>query len=690
MHRSAVNRERLRRILALLAAAALMLMIAVGGMAVYSARVIDRVQRANELQLAERRVNRALVRLREDVLSAAVWDDAYSAMGRHDQAWMQLNFGDYYADYLHHDVTLAFGGGDRPIFASRDSQPVDVATEADFARAIAPIVAAVRREAARKGAATGLEGATTREAAVLVGREPYFVVVSTIVREDRRSPQHAGADPVVASAKRVAHFMPSLAEDLGLRDPRLISDPPLAGAPAVDLRDPQGRPIARLTWAPTRPGSERLMGTVPWLGLLCVGVILAVIAAGSRVYRLIDALAANEAALDQSLKAAEAANAAKSQFLANMSHELRTPLNGIIAVSELLRSRQADRQAQDMADTIIASGRTLESVVNDILDVAKIDAGQIRFERAPFDLAAALKDMAALHGAAASVKGVEMVLNLHPSIEGLYEGDRYRVSQVVTNLLSNAVKFTEAGAVRLSARRVKAGVRIAVSDSGVGFDRAIAKRLFQPFEQADVSVSRKYGGTGLGLSICKSLVEMMGGALAARSVVGKGAVFIARLPLERLGDVPVATDLAAATPPITGKSLRVLFADDHAVNRKVVTLILEPLGVALLEVENGAEALEAARAAELDLILMDLQMPVMDGLTAIREIRAFERSHAAPPTPIIALTANAMPDDVSRSLEAGADLHLAKPIRPAALLAAIQAVQHEAESNRSTAEGAAA
>lgn len=262
MHRSAVNRERLRRILALLAAAALMLMIAVGGMAVYSARVIDRVQRANELQLAERRANRAL-RLREDVLSAAVWDDAYSAMGRHDPAWMQLNFRDYYADYLHHDFTLAFGGGDRPIFASRDSQPVDVATEADFARAIAPIIAAVRREAARKCAATGLEGATTREAAVLVGREPYFVVVSTIVREDRRSPQHAGADPVVASAKRVAHFMPSLAEDLGLRDPRLISDPPLAGAPAVDLRDPQGRPIARLTWAPTRPGSERLMGTVP-------------------------------------------------------------------------------------------------------------------------------------------------------------------------------------------------------------------------------------------------------------------------------------------------------------------------------------------------------------------------------------------------------------------------------------------
>lgn len=694
MHHSAINRERLRRILALLAAAALMLMIAVGGLAVYSARVIDRVQRANELQLAERRVNRALVRLREDVLSAAVWDDAYSAMGRNDQAWMQLNFGDYYADYLHHDVTLAFGEGDRPIFASRDSDPVDVATEADFARAIAPIVAAVRREAARKGAATGLEGATTREAVVLVGRAPYFVVVSTIVREDGRSPLHTGADPVVASAQRVAHFVPSLAEDLGLRAPRLISVSPLAGAPAVDLRDAQGRPIARLSWTPTRPGSERLMGTVPLLGLLCVGVILAVIAAGSRVYRLIDSLAANELALDQSLKAAEAANAAKSQFLANMSHELRTPLNGIIAISELLRSRQADRQAQEMADTIIASGRTLESVVNDILDVAKIDAGQIRFERAPFDLATALKDMAALHGAAASVKGVEVVLKLHPSVEGLYEGDRYRVSQVVSNLLSNAVKFTESGAVRISARRVKSGVRIAVSDSGVGFDRAIAKRLFQPFEQADVSVSRKYGGTGLGLSICKSLVEMMGGTLAARSVVGKGAVFIARLPLERLGDVHVATDLAAATPPraapITGKSLRVLFADDHAVNRKVVTLILEPLGVDLLEVENGAEALEAARGAEFDLILMDLQMPVMDGLTAIREIRAFERSHAAPPTPIIALTANAMPDDVSRSLEAGADLHLAKPIRPAALIAAIQAVQHDARSNRSAAEGAAA
>lgn len=678
--RSPFNRQQLLRILALLALAALALAVAVGGLVAYSAKVIDGAQRANETRLAERRVERTLVRMREDVVSAAVWNDAYAAMHADDQAWMQINFGDYYTDYMHHEVTAAYDAAGRLVYASRDSEPVDLASEAAFDRAIAPLVAAVRKEGATKRGAMGLDAATTREGVVMIGREPYFVAVSAVVREDAGQPLEPGGDPVVASGMKVTSFVPALTADLGLQSPRMVVGAHEPVEPAIDLRDERGRVLASVTWTPARPGQDLLTGAVPLLAVLLGVVILAVIAAGFRVYRLIGDLALNEQALDRSLRNAETANAAKSQFLANMSHELRTPLNGVIAMTELLRARQTDLRSREMADTIVASGRTLESVVNDVLDVSKIEAGQITFELEAFDLAALLTDVAALHGATAAAKGVGVELDLRPEAEGLYEGDRHRVCQVLSNLVSNAVKFTGEGAVRISARRSAAGLRVAVSDSGIGFDRSIADRLFQRFEQADVSVSRRFGGTGLGLSICRSLVEMMGGCIAVRSVVGKGTVFIAYMPLKRLGDVAVETSSEVVefmNASVSAAPLRILFADDHAVNRKVVALILEPLGAHLVEVENGAQAVEAVRTSDFDLILMDVQMPVMDGLTATREIRTLEASRRSVRTPIISLTANAMPDDIARSLEAGADLHLTKPIRPAALIAAVQAVQAE-------------
>ena len=399
-----------------------------------------------------------------------------------------------------------------------------------------------------------------------------------------------------------------------------------------------------------------------------------------RVRALINQLADNEAALDRTLAQAEAANAAKSQFLANMSHELRTPLNGIIALTELLARRQSDPTSSDMARTIVASGRTLEHVVNDILDIARIEANQLRFELAPFGLGGALGEIVDLHRAAAGAKGVRLELLIPPSAEGVYEGDRTRIGQVVSNLVSNAVKFTEQGSIRVTVRAVSDGLRIFVADTGIGFDRSTSRRLFQRFEQADASTNRKYGGTGLGLSICRSLVEMMGGRIGVRSRIGTGSIFAVYLPLRRVGEtVPVNADevqsaRSAGAAEASDAPLRILFADDHQVNRKVVALILEPLGVDLTGVEDGALALEAFRNGTFDLVLMDVQMPVMDGLTATRAIREFERSTGRARTPVISLTANAMSDDVRRSLEAGSDLHLAKPIRPDKLIDTINRV----------------
>jgi signal transduction histidine kinase/ActR/RegA family two-component response regulator len=514
----------------------------------------------------------------------------------------------------------------------------------------------------------------TREATVLVGDEPYFVIVSTVVPEDVEHTAPGRRDPIVVSGLSVRSFVTTLEADLMLDQPRLLGPGPEPGDAAVVLKDASGERLGAIAWVPNQPSVSLLARAIPALCVL-VALLLATFGIGGvRVYRLLCELAENEEALDRTLAEAEAANAAKSQFLANMSHELRTPLNGVIAMTELLHAHQSDERGREMARTIVASGQTLEHVVNDILDVAKIEAGQLQFEIAPFDLAEVLEAAAALHGASAAAKGVLLKLAVHPDADGVYAGDRTRVSQLVTNLAGNAVKFTETGCVQITARCHKGGLCISVSDTGIGFDRATAARLFQRFEQADVSVSRRYGGTGLGLSISASLAEMMGGNISVRSVPGKGSTFFAHLPLRRLGDAVtrVMNAIAPTEDLQPERSLRVLYADDHAINRQVVAMILEPLGVDLTLAEDGAQALELIEAAPFDLILMDVQMPEMDGLTATRALRAHEVATGRSRTPVISLTANAMADDVRRSMEAGSDLHLAKPIRPAALLEAME------------------
>ncbi|MDO1558485.1 ATP-binding protein [Brevundimonas sp. 2R-24] len=371
----------------------------------------------------------------------------------------------------------------------------------------------------------------------------------------------------------------------------------------------------------------------------------------------------------------ERANAAKTSFLTNMSHELRTPLNGVVALSELLKARQTEPEAREMAGLITASGRMLEQVVNDILDVSKIEAGQLKLETTPFSLRECLTRISELHRAAARAKGVELNCRISPDADGWYLGDPVRLTQILSNLLSNAVKFTERGAVTLTAKASPRGLRISVKDTGVGFDADAARRLFRRFEQADASITRKYGGTGLGLSISQSLAEMMGGDIQARSTPGKGSTFtlavaltpteppqgaaMAAQPVEFAGDAP-------ARPP------RILLAEDHPTNQRVVALVLEQIGVDLTIVENGRDALDHAQASAYDLILMDVQMPEMDGLTATRAIRRFEAEVGRPRTPIVSLTANALPEHVKMSLEAGSDRHLAKPLRPDALIALVQ------------------
>ncbi len=381
-------------------------------------------------------------------------------------------------------------------------------------------------------------------------------------------------------------------------------------------------------------------------------------------------------AFAQARDAAEAANRAKSEFLANMSHEIRTPLNGVIGLTQALARTDLKADQREMLDLIQSSGHTLQALLSDILDLARVESGRLEIADEVFDLARAVNDAAQLYASPAADKGLQFFVEIEPEAHVWVRGDVVRVKQVLTNLVSNAVKFTTKGFVSLTACVGKDAsgapiVRFTVEDTGVGFDAEAKARLFTRFEQADGTITRRFGGTGLGLAICRQLADMMDGALDCESEPDGGSAFILTVPL-MLAEAPaeIPTLVAAPVDPLAQRR-RVLIADDHPTNRKVVELILAQAPVDLISVEDGAQALAACRAQTFDLVLMDMQMPVMDGLTAVREIRLHEAAMGLTPTPIVMLTANALPDHIAAGQAAGADRHLAKPFDAAELLSLV-------------------
>jgi PAS domain S-box-containing protein len=369
--------------------------------------------------------------------------------------------------------------------------------------------------------------------------------------------------------------------------------------------------------------------------------------------------------------AAQAANKAKNDFLANMSHEIRTPLNGVIGLAAALGETPLTPKQAEIVAMIRRSGETLERLVSDILDVSKIEAGQMTIQPQAFELNTLLDGVLDVTRLRAQDKGVAVRLELSPTAKGGFLGDRVRIGQVLSNLLSNAVKFTDEGEVIVRVD-VKAGgegpaarLCFEVEDTGVGFDAEKAEIIFERFSQADSTITRRFGGSGLGLSISKTLVEMMGGEITARSSPGEGSLFRVVLPLSRT-QLDQGADVQAPRSAAQSEGLKVLLAEDHPINQRVVQLILEPCGADVTVVGNGAQALEAMASDVFDVVLMDMQMPVMDGLAATRAIRAREAEGRR--TPIIMLSANAMDSHRKEALQAGADLHVAKPVTVAALL----------------------
>jgi len=382
-------------------------------------------------------------------------------------------------------------------------------------------------------------------------------------------------------------------------------------------------------------------------------------------------------ALEQALGEAEAATRAKADFLANMTHELRTPLNAISGFSGLLKQsdRLNPRDAHHVA-LIASASQALLHVVNDVLDFSKLEAGALELDHQPFDPAELAQSTADILGHQAEAKGLGLSVETVGEA-GALVGDAARLRQVLLNLLSNAVKFTASGAIRVVVAQVGNEIgddaartlRIEVIDQGIGVPADQLDKIFGRFTQADASVSRKFGGTGLGLAISKRIIEAMGGEIGAVSRPGHGSTFWFEVPLAPAA-VNDAADEAGAGGLAIAPGLRVLVADDNAANRELFHALLAPFDLEIAAAQDGVGAVEAAARIDFDLIFMDVQMPVMDGLTATQHIRAAAHI-AGRHTPIIAMTANVLPDQIARCLAAGMDDHIGKPVNPLRLLETI-------------------
>jgi signal transduction histidine kinase/CheY-like chemotaxis protein len=382
---------------------------------------------------------------------------------------------------------------------------------------------------------------------------------------------------------------------------------------------------------------------------------------------------------------AEVANFAKADFLANMSHELRTPLNGVVGIANALGKTELNAQQREMVDLIENSGQTLTRLLSDILDFSKIEAGKVEIERAPFDLREEINAAAFLLRSRAHEKNLSFDVTFSHRATGWIEGDVTRIKQVIANLTSNAVKFTHEGgiAINIDWNAESEILEMAVVDSGIGFDAEAGKRLFQRFVQADNSITRRFGGTGLGLSICRGLVDAMGGGIDWNSTPGQGTTFIVRLPAPA-GEAPNEKKEAAvwAEPNCEPSSIRVLVAEDNPTNQKVLSMMLGPLGLELTICDDGQAAFEAFQNQDFDVVLMDMQMPIMDGIAATRAIRDLELTQKRAATPIVMLTANAMRQHRDAAKAAGADLHVTKPFTATGLITALETalqIKHEGQ-----------
>ncbi len=477
----------------------------------------------------------------------------------------------------------------------------------------------------------------------------------------------ASTDPLLAA----------FGADLGMPDVEAIGVAPSVLRSRVPIQMPERRWQLLVLPSQVWLGAWVDWGTWSILlgGSLLVGMLGALLGSlihrretvAAEVNRQTATLAAVNSDLETARDQADAANRAKSEFLATISHEIRTPLNGVIGMTQVLADSDLDEQQQDSLQLIETSGQTLLALINDVLDLSQIDSGRLQLESVPTDLSVLSQEVIRIFHQSAEDKGLRLDAEIQAGCPPIM-GDPLRLRQLLFNLVGNAIKFTERGSVRFVSRWQEGEgdgihLELEIRDTGIGIDPAFREQLFHRFSQADSSITRKYGGSGLGLSICARLTELMGGSITATDNAGGGSVFAVTVDLPRAQVMPAA-GMELGPLDFTGK--RVLVAEDNPINMRVISAMLKRLGCTVDIVDNGLKAAECA-ADGFDLILMDLQMPVLGGIEAAERIRAEETSSGRPRVPIIALTANAFSEAVEATRRAGMDGHLTKPLTQGAL-----------------------
>jgi signal transduction histidine kinase/CheY-like chemotaxis protein len=645
------GRAAVRRLIGLGAVVLVLAVVGAVGLLAGGVQALDSFEARKSQAILTSIAMRRLSRVANDVrLAAGSDDDARAVGGRPGE-------GDALVRYRNHDWTLVLDRQGRPADLRLGArEPPDLSPASVLAQA-APLTARARAAGPGKTASglIRLRGAT-------------YLAAAAIEADGR----------ILLSGQNVEREVLDAADRLGVVGAR-VGDRGPPGSTTIVLPGADGRQAAQIAWPREHPGLRALSAAAAPLiaGFLALALLTG--AAVWQIVRVARRLLAYERDLGRAMgdlsdarDRAEAANVAKSQFLANMSHEIRTPLNGVLGMAQALARGDLKPADHDKLNLIRASGENLLSLLNDLLDLSKIEAGCMEIDVHDFDLGEVVRAAAAPFAEIAAQKDLGFVVDVDPEALGVWRGDGGRLRQVLGNLASNAVKFTERGEVRVTVRRGGTGLACQVSDTGMGIAEDRVGQLFQRFSQIDPTATRRAGGTGLGLAICRDLVALMGGQVSVTSVLGQGSTFAFELPFARVGESAAAADPAESDAAAGPLPFSVLAAEDNEVNRLILGALLEPLGMRLRLAADGAEAVRAFAEESFDLVLMDVQMPVMNGVEATRAIRRSEAEQGRRPTPILALSANVMPHQVADYLAAGMDGLIAKPIEVRAMLEAMR------------------